>query len=238
MNSKIKKAIRLNTQPVAVFRTKTLPDQAMQFKEGKWGCVIAMLYVAAKGRTAAFCDRTVACKGGKAGLGLKKFELGTIEYFLSVGGVGPKPGEHYKKSPELAKDYILSMPEIENGDYIVFKPLDQLNEAEMPEIIIFLVNVDQLSGLVTLANYDKPTQDNVKILFGSGCAQAVLNALNAKENEADTCFIGLTDPSARKCIDKDLLAFSIPYKRFLGMEAEAESSFLKTETWETIAKRI
>jgi len=238
MESRIKEAIKLKTQPVAVFRAKTPPEQAMQFKEGKWGCVIAMLVAASKGKTAAFCDRTVACKGGKAGLGLKKFELGIIEYFLSVGGVGPKPGEHYKKSPELAKDYILGMPGIETDDYIIFKPLDQLIEPEVPDIIIFLVNADQLSGLVTLANYDKPTQNNVQILFGSGCSQAILNAFNAKENQADMCFVGLTDPSARKCIDKHLLSFSMPYKRFLEMEAEVENSFLETETWETISERI
>lgn len=238
MNSKIKEAIRLKEQPVAVFRASNLPEGAAQFKEGKWGCVVAMLSAAAKGRTAAFCERTVACVGGKAGLGLKKFEFGVIEYFLSVGGAGPKPGEHYKQSPELARDYVNGLPDVESPEYVIFKPLDKLEENEQAEVVVFLVNADQMSGLATLANYDRPTQDNVKLLFGAGCAQSVLYGLHAEESESGQCHIGLTDPSARKCIDKDLLSFSIPYKRFLEMEANVEGSFLETETWETIAKRI
>ena len=237
MESRIAKAIKLSSQPVAVYRSKNCPEGAIQFKENIWGCVIALLNSASKGRTAAFCERTVACKGGKAGLGLKKFELGTIEYFLSVGGKGPKPGEFYKKSPELATDYINGMPDVVSEDYVVFKPLNEIQQEE-PEEIVFLVNADQLSGLVTLANYDRQTQDSVKILFGAGCAQAILYGLDAYNRESDACFIGLTDPSARKCISKELLSFSIPYHRFLTMENNVSGSFLETETWAVIQNRI
>jgi hypothetical protein len=100
------------------------------------------------------------------------------------------------------------------------------------------VNVDQLSGLVTLANYDQPTQDNVAVRFASGCGQAVLYPLFAEEAKDKTCYIGMTDPSARKVIGRDQLSFSIPYSRFLEMEREAEGSFLTTDTWEIIKKRI
>lgn len=237
MESKIAAAIHLKTQPVAVYRSAHCPEGALEFQEGKWGCVIAMLNAASKGRTAAFCDRTVACRGGKAGLGLRRFELGEIEYFLSIGGRGPKPGEFYKKSPELARAYIEGLPDIRTEAYIVFRPLEEIGE-EMPETIIFLVNADQLSGLATLANYDRAAQENVKILFGAGCAQAILYGLAANEKNTGACYIGLTDPSARKCIDKELLSFSIPYDRFLEMEQNAEGSFFHTETWAAIAKRI
>ena len=237
MKSKIAEAIKLQNNPVAVFRTEHLPENARQFKPGVWGCVIAMLNAAAlKGITAAFDIETVACNGGKAGLGLKPFEPGFIEYFLSVGGKGPKPGEHYKKTPELALEYILNTPKVKTENYIVFKPLNEI-EDEIPEEIVFLVNADQMSGLATLANYDNDRQDNVRMLFGAGCMQSVLYGLNEGEN-GKNCYVGLTDPSARKCIAADILSFSIPYCRFLEMEENVSGSFLETDTWKMIMKRI
>lgn len=239
MISKIAEKIKLSTQPVAVYRAQAAPEGALQFKAGVWGCVISMLSAASKGRTAAFHKSNVACPGARAGLGLEPFEAGTIEYFLSVGGKGPKPGEHYKKTPELALDYIESLPKCSSPEYVVFRPLSEADESgALPELVVFLLNADQISALATLANYDKPTQDNVKLLFGSGCAQAILNGLYAGENNADDCFIGLTDPSARKCTDKNILSFTVPYKRFVEMENNADGSFLDTDTWKTIAKRI
>ncbi|MCF0124113.1 MAG: DUF169 domain-containing protein, partial [Ruminiclostridium sp.] len=103
--------------------------------------------------------------------------------------------------------------------------------------VIFLVNPDQLSGLATLASFDRPGE-NVKALFGSGCAQSVLQALCESEAGGSLCYIGLLDPSARQCIDRDIISFSIPYPRFLELEALVDESFLKTETWANLSKRI
>lgn len=236
MNCKIAKAIKLESYPVAIYHSTSCPEDALCFKEGVWGCVVAMLNAASKGKTAAFSKSNVMCKGGLSGLGLKPFETGFIEYFLSVG-TKEKSGEHYKKTPQLALDYISNLPKYSSDDYVIFKPLNTLNN-ELPQSVVFLVNADQLSGLVTLANYDKSNQDNVKILFGSGCAQAVLNGIVANSQGNDSCFIGLTDPSARKCIDKNIMSFTIPYNRFLEMESNVESCFFKTKTWQTIYNRI
>ena len=238
MKSKIAELIKLKNQPVAVFKTDAPPEGALMFQPGKWGCVVAMLAAAAKGKTAAFTEETTTCPGGRAGMGFADFKFGVMEHFLSTGGVGPKPGEFYKKSPELAKAYMTTLPPVEKKSCVVLKPLSEVGEDETPASVIFLVNADQLSGLATLANYDLPVQDGVQLRFAAGCVQSIRYAVSGSENGNDTCWIGLTDPSARKCVDKNRLSFSIPYKRFQQMEENAEGGFLTKETWETIAKRI
>ena len=240
MESKIASLLKLHNNPVAVYRTNKCPENAVQFKEGKWGCVVAILNSSAnKCIKAAFSDKTVVCKGGRAGTGIEPFETGEIEYFLSIGGRGPKEGEFYRRTPELALDYIKSIPEYRTDTYLIFTPLCSIDSEtkEALDGVIFLVNADQLSGLVTLSNFDRKSIDNTSVTFGGGCAQSILFPFSA-ENTNQKCFIGLTDPSARKCISGEILSFSIPWARFKEMETVAEESFLTKETWGTIAKRL
>lgn len=236
MHSKIARAIRLKNSPVAVYRADAVPPGTIEFKEGSSGCIISFLQAAARGKICAVREATCACPGAKPATGLGGYAFGFIEHFLSTG-LEEIPGEKYKQTPEYARAYCESVPSIRTGHCVVFAPLDSLLEAE-PEEIIFLVTPDQLSGLVTLANFDSPQSDNVQMLFGSGCVQSILRGMKAQEDGEKTCFIGLTDPSARAHMDAGLLSFSIPWGRFLEMEANAEESFLMTETWNLIANRI
>lgn len=233
--SRIAYALQMERFPVAVLYADQPPEEAVQFVPGRHGCVISLLDAASKGRIAAFTEETTPCPGGKAGLGFKELPEG-LKNFLSTG-TASREGEFYKESPELAKEYMTGLPAMEKPACIVFKPLNKLQEADRPLAVIFLVNADQLSGLITLANFDQPTQDNVHVMFGAGCAQAVRYAVCDEQNEKSTCYIGLTDPSARKYVNKDLLSFTIPFHRFLQMENKVNQSFLSHDTWRKIINR-
>ena len=132
MQSKIAKALQMKTFPVGVVLTDQKPEGALQFKEGRWGCVVSMLNAASKGKTAVFDRKTFGCLGGGVGLGFGNqyvnFPAG-IEYFLSTGNkefcgtdmgrniVRNMPaiehGEGYVKNPELAKRFIDALPMVD-----------------------------------------------------------------------------------------------------------------------------
>ena len=71
MNSKVADAIGLETHAVALVWADAAPQGATRFKQGRWGCVVALFAaVAAKGRVGAFDRQTYGCWGGGVGLGL------------------------------------------------------------------------------------------------------------------------------------------------------------------------
>lgn len=245
MHSKIADAIKLRNDPVAILLTDQKPDGALEFtQEGKEKsrCVIPLFVAAMNGRTAVLAKETVLCPGGKVGLCFAPYQLGYIDYFLSTGKEGKFEGEYRKKTPELVREFIKNLPDIALPTrYVVMKPLSDVTDDETAEvaIVVFIVNADQLSALATLANFDRPTNDNVSTLFGSGCGSLVMQVLDQARAEMPKAVIGLTDITARKYLDKNVLSFSVPFKRFLEMEANVDESFLtKGKDWPKIAERL
>jgi len=230
MDSKIAKALGLKYHPVSVVLADEKPDNALQFKKGKWGCVMFMFANAARGKTAAFDHETYGCWGGGVGLGFGNaylhFPGGTecFAHFLSSGNsqwekgreVGNAlastagkeftenflKGEGYVKTPELVEQWLQEVPMTEvESRYVLFKPLAQVDPAaEKPETVIFLANPDQLSALVILANYAREGMENVIIPWAAGCQTIGILAYREAKSGKPRAVVGLTDISARKYV--------------------------------------
>ncbi len=243
MESRLARELKLRYTPVAVIYTDTKPGGALEPDSKGWSCVIAMVTAALKGSTVALSKKSIRCPGGKTGMGFGNSYRGRedfMAYFLSTGKPGQIDGEGYKKSPELARRMIEASPAVDiPSNYAVLKPLDQVDmEKEKPALVIFYANADQLSALTVLANYDRPTNDNVIINMGSGCGTVCLYPYNEGLKEKPRAVVGLTDITARPHIDADLLAFVTPYSMFLEMEANVTGSFLERKDWKKLRERI
>ena len=202
-------------------------------------CVIGALANVRKGNPLCFDVDSIGCPGGKRYLGYTEDIMPNFEYFLSSGIPGELEGERYCKSPELVKEIYEQMPVFKApGRYIVFKRWDNISEDDEPEVVIFFAEPDVLSGLFTLYRFDEADRDIVYAPFGSGCSTIVQYPYLEKDEDHPRAVIGMFDPSARPYIPRNTVTFSFPMKKFITMIENMEASFLITDTWSNIQKRI
>ena len=182
---------------------------------------------------------SIGCAGALRYLGFAESIRPDFEYFLSCGIPGKMEGERYKKSPEIVTNIMKMLPVITApGRYIVFKRWDKLVAEDDPAVVIFLVNADVLSGLFTLANYDRDDVSGVISPFGAGCATIVQYPYLEREAAEPRAVIGMLDVSARPCVHTSTLSFALPVTRFRQMVENMEESFLITASWRKVCRRI
>jgi len=203
------------------------------------GCVIGILSEARKGRSLCLNADSVGCPGGKRYLGFTEGIMPDFEYFLSYGIPGKLTGERYCKSPELVKEIMKRSPTFKApGRFIIFKRWDKLEESDDPEVVIFFAEPDVLSGLFTLARFDETEQNAVFTPFGSGCSTIVQYPYLERDSARPRGVIGMFDPSARPFVPNNVLTFSVPMNKFVRMIENMEESFLITDSWRRIQKRL
>ena len=202
-------------------------------------CVIGQLAKVRVGESLRFNVDSIGCPGGKRYLGFTDKIRPEFEHFLSYGIPGKMEGERYKKSPELVRQTMATMPVLKApGRFIVFKRWDTLEESDTPEVVIFFARPDVLSGLFTLASFDVADPTGVIAPFGAGCGSIVQHPYLQKDASSPKAVLGMFDPSARHCVPEDTLTFAVPMNRFTTMVNNAEESFLITGTWDKIRNRI
>jgi uncharacterized protein (DUF169 family) len=256
MDSVLVRALGLDYQPVVLSLSDEAPRGARTPRKGQ-RCVMSFLVDAARGETVFIEKDTVPCPGGRIGLGFAgdvSHMPGGAESFYRFLSTGNRPhlkeqglpetgmsedfldGERYVKSPELVKRFVEELPSVEiDKKYVVFRPLSAVQPGDAPLSVTVLADPDQLSALVVLANYGRETADNVIIPMGAGCHQIGIHVYREAERETPRAVVGLTDLSARLCVNPLIgdrfLTFSVPWPMFGEMERDVPGSFLERTTW-------
>lgn len=226
--------------PICFFYTDERPAGSYMPKPpAAQRCVVGDLSKARTGKDLALDATVIGCGGGMRYLGFSQELRPGFEYFLSYGIPGKMEGERYKKSPELVREVMRTLPEFTApGRYIVFKRWDRLLESDYPDVVIFFTRPDVLSGIFTLANYDDAEPNGVFSPFGAGCATIVQYPFLEKDAERPRAVIGMLDVSARSCVLADTLTIAVPMTRFVRMIENMDESFLITGSWNKVKRRI
>ena len=225
--------------PITFFYADDPGDVARANLPTEHSCIVCELALVRKGYPLAWNVQSLGCGGSRRYLGYTDKMRPDFEFFLSHGIADELEGERYKKTPELVKEFMSNMRCIPaRGRYIIFKRFDQLTPEDDPAAVIFFANPDVLSGLFTLANFDQQDGNGVIAPFGSGCGSIVHQPLVQNEQENPKAILGMFDASARPCVPKNTLTFSVPIRKFKTMVENMDQSFLITDTWDSVRKRL
>ena len=107
-----------------------------------------------------------------------------------------------------------------------------------PELVSFFMRPESLSGLHQLAAFVTNNPEVVASPWGAACGNLVVWPLHYLSKGIDRAVLGGWDPSARKFFKTDELSFTVPWRMFQDMLHRYNTSFLKTETWSTVQKKI
>jgi len=225
--------------PITFYYTNDPGDATIMPSTGKWSCIICEMQKVRSGQALAFSSDSVKCGGGKRYLGFADKMRPNFEYFLSCGIENEMEGERYLRTPELVIEWMRNQKKLNiGGKYIVFKRWDSLDEHDNPDVVIFFATSDILSGLFTLANFDQTEQDSTFSPFAAGCGSIVYYPYLEKDSERQRAVIGMFDVSARPCVPEGVLSFAVPIAKFSKMISYMDESFLITESWRKVQKRI
>ncbi|MBN2080986.1 DUF169 domain-containing protein [bacterium] len=196
MNSALVRSLHLNPQPLVMCFAEEKPASALLHDAAKWGCVISLFKASAAGRIIVLDRDNYDCLMQGQG---RCFE----GEYSSIG------------LPNYAPDC----------EYIVLKPLRQVDAADNPQVICMFPELKQLDNLLRLANIDRPGRDAVFAPHATACQTAYLLPYHEGHQDRPRAVIGGFDYVSRQHISADKVTFALPWRLFEAMEtAFAESA--------------
>lgn len=222
-----------------VYFSNEKPANALELKKKGNGCIVPLILKASTGFPLVVAEESTGWPCSAFYLGFQDTIFEGIEYFLSNKDDFWRPCERFIQNPALAKAFVDNVhPVKSNKHYLIIKPLEDFDNDEEPESVLFFVNADQLSALVFLSHYDAPGKmDRVIAPFASACMALITLPLKLSRSNEQKAVMGLFDISARTRLPKDLLSFAMPYSFLKKLAVFLPESFVTTENWGTVKAR-
>lgn len=268
MESIIVKKLNPELNTVVLLKSNTKPTNAMQITTGKFFCIMSLFaQCATKGKTILFDRETYGCPGACAGLGFgtayDKFMGGyeTFSTFFSKGLQVAEDKEKYRafaeKMPPSVKEKLIEgerfhctkkkaykwisedLPRFDfPEEYRILKPLNELQDGEIPESVIFTVNPIQLTALITLTGSIREGVNETITPQGGACQMIGNFVFNEAKSDNPKAVLGMLDLSARHTVQNvlpdEVLTYAVPWKLFLALEKEAEDGIFKSPLWKNL----
>jgi uncharacterized protein (DUF169 family) len=239
IGEKLKDSLGLKCYPVGMYFPDEYPKNAINTDKRYDGCIVPLIFSSAKGKIVAFNKNNAGRDCAAFFLGYKNWIFTGIEGFLSDGVVFGRGGERFVKTKKQAKTFLESFkPKSINNKVTVFKPLKEFVGNECPEVVIFFVNPDELSGLVYLLHYNSPDKDDIIVTgFHSGCGSVVTLPMKYKNEGKIKAVMGMHDISVRSKLPRDIMTLAMPFELVSDIYNEIDNSFVITDNWGKIKER-
>ena len=263
MDFNIVKELDGKFDPIVLIKSDERPDDAIIPKDGRGGCIMAFIsQTIAKRKTTAFGRENITCGGVATGMGWGDgFDSPeAMEFqatFLSMGQDSAKDKEDYLKKLEArpknvaemfregeriycdfdtALAHIKSRPVYDDKQYVIFKAIENLDEGEVPDSVIFTLNTMELSAVLQINGSFR--SENAHIVTPQASACQAIGSFTFQQAESDNPMPVLSplDFAARRhmrhFIPNDYMCLSMPWKLFLKLEELSKKSVFQTDFWD------
>ena len=268
MEFNIVKELNGRFDPIVLIKTDEKPEDALAPKAGRGGCVMSFVaQTIAKRKVTAFGRENITCGGVSAGFGWgtgfktdadREFQA----TFLSLGlesakdkdvllerlSYLPKPtqemfmkGERIFCNFETAYENIKNRPLYDEGEYVVFKPIELLEEDEVPDVVVFTLNAMELSAILQLNGSFRCENTHILTPQASACQAIGTITFQQAENDNPVPVLSPIDFAARahmrRLIPDEYMNLSMPWKLFMKLEELSKNSVFQTHFWDDFGNK-
>ncbi len=196
-----------------------MPDTCIQPDSKNWSCIFSCFHQLLDGHRICFSSDRAGCSGAACYFGYKAPSRDAGRFLAEH--------EKFKKSAALGNAFYDHVNAPDTGSRVmVWETAVTVDDTAVVDVINLWIEADVLPDLVTLANFDRSSNDNAVIPFASGCQSVWTLPYKEKYAEKPRCVVGCMDPAMRKYLPGGVFSFSMPAERIIEIADHVSDSFL------------